>query len=535
MQTINEILSAEGWLNVTKEPFLGEAGECYGEFEIPTEKEVLKIAMFMQKGFPLQPIHFICKNAIGYNHQMQDGSLCLVAPPASTLQDRFLLELERLKLWVEKYYIQESVDEHYEYLSFPIEKNYTLFFDEDQVQPEISREHGSFIYSRLKDNNIGNDADLLVATNLGNRKSRWSSSFGTTFLKERSAGLWLLLDQEPVIVGRFTMKHWDHLLPRLSSSQISAFYNAYRDFRLISGFEDGFILTLGYRIRSGGGSEIHWEAIFVPYEKFPLSLQGKKFSIKNENEKILWCRTINMSYERLFGRGKLSSSLTRQNILIIGTGALGSSLLAALVRGGCTRIALSDGDVIEPGNICRGEFTIGGTSTNKAIYLAYEAIKISPFIEIAVHNKIEPCTPDNSEYIETKGKLGKYDIIFDCSTDKYLSIMIDQMGLPGKVINLSITDKADNIALITGSGNIHLVKSHLFDRIAPKSREPFYVATGCWGPTFEASFVDVNVMLLQVLNELNSKIVASQEISSFFITRSKKSDGSMGYNIDYNV
>ena len=45
--------------------------------------------------------------------------------------------------------------------------------------------------------------------------------------------------------------------------------------------------------------------------------------------------------------------LTDDDILIIGTGAIGSSLYMSLLRGGCRKVTISDGDTIEPGNLCR--------------------------------------------------------------------------------------------------------------------------------------------------------------------------------------
>jgi hypothetical protein len=316
---------------------------------------------------------------------------------------------------------------------------------------------------------------------------------------------------------------------------LTAFYEASRNYKRISFFNDGFVLAIGFNIPSETKTEIHWEIVFVPYANFPLKLNGRKFELQSQGEKIQWCNTTNASYTRTFGRGSLSTKLTNSKILIIGIGAIGSSLFKTLVRGGARKITLSDGDVIEPGNICRGEFRFTDTNLNKASLLFLEGLKISPYVDLDSMGKLEPIRKENSLFSEVKKEYARFDIIFDCSTDKYLSVMLDRMNLPNRIINLSITDEANDLAVITGFSNIHLIKNALFSRIAPERPEQFYVATGCWGPTFRASYNDINLLLSQAIAEINNRLLADQEVNSFFITKRVSENQSISFKVDYNV
>lgn len=92
---------------------------------------------------------------------------------------------------------------------------------------------------------------------------------------------------------------------------------------------------IGYKMPSSDMEfEITWDAIAVLYKDFPYSsekIKNGEYRAKDLGSKINWCNSYNASYDRMFGRGKLCSNLTDKKILIIGTGAIGSSLLLSLL------------------------------------------------------------------------------------------------------------------------------------------------------------------------------------------------------------
>ncbi len=522
LQKINTVLRTQDWLKVISEVTVlkGGNGSGVGYFEVATSKATLRIRIAISPNFPRQGCVFFCDEVIGLKHVMQDGSICLKASPAVDLEDRLLLELEKLHNWVERYYIGDHQDAHFEYLSYVFTEPMTVIFEEDITKPAVEREYGSFTY--LDTHSVGN-ADLsvlsVIALNMGNRKCRWSSFYQRSG-QQPFAGLWLMLDQPPVLTGRKTIIEWNDLLKLLSPDQKRALQRALREYPPLSITDKGILIGIGYLIPGEKGEEVHWDFIVT---------EG------NFKTPIHWLSSVNASYNRVFGRGALDSAITNEPVLIIGTGAIGSSLFMSLVRGGCRNIAISDGDLIEPGNICRGDFSFIETRSNKAIALLQEGRKISPHVELRALNRIEPLLRDDTEYPNVHIALSQFRYIFDCSTDKYLSLMLDEMQLPGAVINLSISYGAKQMTVITGTGNIHTLKSDLYDRLSPGERPPFYVATGCWSPTFEASWSEINVLLQYALTEINQQVKKKLPVRSFYFERLENVSGSLEYKLNYHV
>jgi hypothetical protein len=485
VQLINNILSETPWLILNEEVSLDELGFFVGKFDVITTKETLNISILIPADFPFQGLSFFCFNVWGYNHQMENGSLCLTAALGISIQDRLLLELEKLEHWIQKYYVHEEPDSHFEYFTFLEQTRTAFIFEEDSSKPPVTRDYGSFTYGSFKRDEVISQEGTFITYNLGNRNCRWSKSFLTT-IGYAYAGLWVMIATPPVVTRRKRIYHWIELLNIFNEPQLREFYTAFQTFKNLTHLDDGFILAVGYYIPPDELSEIHWDMIHVPFDGFKMEKQKGRISI-GSTSRIQWCQSTNASYDRIFGRGKLDKNLTESNILLVGTGAIGSSLLISLVRGGCKRISISDGDLIEPGNVCRGEFQFTRTYSNKARELGEEIKRISPFIEVLLYNKIEPIRNDNKNYTSLRNELLKYDYIFDCSTDKYLSLMLDSMSLRGQILNMSITDEAKDLAVVTGLGNIHLLKNSLYNRISPSKGPAFFVATGCWSPTFQES------------------------------------------------
>lgn len=517
---INAILVEQNWLNLLSEVEVIDKGTGKGIFEVVTTKETLRFTIFLSSNFPRQGCVFFCEEVIGLKHVMQDGSICLKASPAVCLEDRLLLELEKLKIWIDKYYIGDYQDTHYEYLSYLIVCPLTVIFEESVDKPPVERDYGSFTYRDLHDlGNADTTVQSVIALNLGNRKCRWSSFYQQPSQQDY-AGLWLMLDQQPVLNGRKTIVYWEDLIVLLNPQQRRALKNALQEYPDLSMLNGSILVAVGYHIPGDAGKEVHWDVIVTDGD----------FS-----KPIIWANSSNASYNRVFGRGAFDSAISEAKILIIGTGAIGSSLYTSLVRGGCRNISISDGDQIEPGNICRGDFSFVETKSSKVYALQNEGRKISPFVDVTIYSKIEPLLSVDNEYPELKSWLCGFQFIFDCSTDKYLSVMIDEMQLPGTVLNLAISYGAKEMTVVTGMGNIHLLKSSLYDRISPMKRPPFFVATGCWSPTFEASWSEINIMLHYVLTEINHQVKNQVEIRSFYVQRTLDDIGSLAYKLNYHV
>ena len=347
----------------------------------------------------------------------------------------------------------------------------------------------------------------------------------------------MYVKKPPLLQRRQTIRRWSDLLELMSADQTKYLNDEHKRLRNQSAFPKGFLLMLGYDIPDGSGTEIHWETIFVSFDNFPYTsqkLSTGEYGPLDLGYQVNWCKSYNASYERLFGRGLLCRQLTERRILIIGTGAIGSNLLEALIRGGCRYIDIRDGDASEPGNICRGIFSFKNSFFPKVIELSLSAVRISPYVEINPGAEVKPMRMDNPGHAELKKQLAGYDVIFDCSTNKYVSVMLDEMNLPGTILNLSLTNGAKEFCVIAGSGNIHMIKNDLYNRISPGKQERFFVATGCWSPSFKASFVDVNSLLTYALKEINNRIERGIPMNSFFI-EVKEEERGIAYQLNYHV
>ena len=157
--------------------------------------------------------------------------------------------------------------------------------------------------------------------------------------------MWLKLEKHPVTHRRQTIQNWSDLLPLLSSRQTKFLNDTHANLRGHSAYQDSFILMVGYDIPNETGHEVHWESIIIQFNSFPFTsvkTSPGKYEPEDLGYQVSWAKSLNASYERMFGRGKLSDSLTDKKILIVGTGAIGSQLFDALLRGGCRNIEISE-------------------------------------------------------------------------------------------------------------------------------------------------------------------------------------------------
>lgn len=204
IQVINNILIETPWLILNEEVSLKE-GFFVGKFDVITPKETLNISILIPPDFPLQGLSFFCFNVCGYNHQMENGLLCLTAALGVSIQDRLLLELEKLEHWIKKYYVDEETDSHFEYFTFSEQRRTAFIFEEDSSKLPVTRDYGSFTYGSLKRNEVVAQEGTFIARNLGNRNCRWSKSFIAT-LGDVYAGLWVMLERPPVVARRKRIK-----------------------------------------------------------------------------------------------------------------------------------------------------------------------------------------------------------------------------------------------------------------------------------------------------------------------------------------
>lgn len=484
-----------------------------------------------------ESIKFFNKDLIGFNHVMQDGSICIHNSHNTQLQEKLIMDFDSLKKWIEKYYINKNKDTNYEhivvkenlfhdsYFSYIFtDVNHTFKID-DFGEVEIS-ELNSAIY---KDKFIQNFLVNSFKLNNHNITCKWSTHYQN--LEKQKLGLFYFLGRHPAKYDKFIFKNWEEFDNLFSQEFLN---NLHSIEKRVPKNEKGKILPLfiGYNTIN---DEIHWQVTLLEIGKFPIKGEperllgqktGKWYS-KLINENINWALSRNSSYQYFFGRGILHKSITESRILVIGLGAIGSMLAKTLTRGGCKDISIVDYDMKEPENVCRSEYLFQNGLSEKVFELQRLLIAISPFVDVTIFSKndlFESFAKTYYKDVEAKKALtsyiNTYDIVFDCTTDNDLMYILDSLELKCDLINMSITNHAQELVCAFSPNTYHFVYT-LFSGILKNDLEDLYEPTGCWNPTFKASYNDINTLVQFAIWHINNLFRDSKKKNNFVIKTSE--------------
>jgi len=97
-----------------------------GVIAVDTIRGSIEFRIEIPKEYPLKDIKFFANDFIGYPHQNYNGDLCLNTPFINHLYTRLNLDFERLISYINKYYINEYEDKHYEYPQYFVSGNVTI-------------------------------------------------------------------------------------------------------------------------------------------------------------------------------------------------------------------------------------------------------------------------------------------------------------------------------------------------------------------------------------------------------------------------
>lgn len=490
-------------------------GCIIGKIEVICEsKPNISFDVHINAEYPLkigsiESITFINLSLKQYSHINPNGSVCFHTHTSPDLTYKLSCDIKALLEWVDKYYIKEIDDNHFEYPFYndQDEKNVFLFCDTDLTP--LKDDFGVFYFTKSNINGIKNT--YLIQ----GLKSRLDS-FKTTFLwnsfysnfKNSLKGLFYISDRAPVLYRNFSFKNWIEFEGIFSSEFLKFLNDSKRNLEkrdLIDG--KYFVLLYGYPILGG---KFNYETIMVDYYNIPV-YKGELLE-----KKITWYKTVDSSYELFFGRGKLHDSLTESKILIIGIGAIGSNLAESLVRGGCKRVDLFDSDAKEIGNICRAKYNFVNGENQKVDELLMSLISISPFVEISKYNNaVVPLISDELKkvYLEV---FDRYDYIFNCTASNDVNIIIDSLPIKSQLITISISNHAKDLVCVIGKENVFEKNAKIYNEIKQDLNDMFN-PQGCWNPTFKASFHNVNALLNYALSNINYKLNKDLPLKTFML------------------
>jgi len=329
-------------------------------------------------------IRFYCTNNHGIRHLNADNSVCMHVPLDTDFDKRLCQELELLRVWRDRYYINEEADDRYDYPVFEYQDNNTFLFT-DITHPFKRGDFGTFKACLYADNTQKGmmDAKNHLILTIGPAKCQWAQRI--LELNINTEGLYYFLEDEPVMAPGKMVVDWKELDP-LVSQKFKIHLNQLKTNKQIP---DMFFILLGYRIP--GTAEIHWEAVSVDADAIPVKARKvtpRYYEYDLISQQIDWSKTVNISYGRFFGRGQVHPGIADKKILIIGAGALGSALAKILARSGSRHLSFCDMENLEPGNICRSEYNMMMISQPKTLALIRELTVISPFLDIGIEPPI---------------------------------------------------------------------------------------------------------------------------------------------------
>lgn len=518
----NQFFTAEARVTLL-EPFVFEevSASHVGSIGVSTAKDEVCLTVHIPEVYPQGEVLFYPQTFAGYPHQNIatipecGGSLCLTTPFVDHLATRLKLEVEQLHGWLERYYVREEADEHYEYVPIRWASGAHLLFDEEPADYSAERfaeqQSGTFTYGLLHSEKASADlsaqAPAFLCSGLGNVPARWSSAAQPT----RFTGVWTLLQQEPVLQRKARIECWQDLWPLLPAD----FYSLLRQLGLEHQFRrqspatlgNCFLVAVGYAIPNGTGQEITWDALLVPLNLLRRDASSimvqERFGALGK-KRLKWGQSSNASYSRFFGRGQLPKAISGGRVLVLGVGAIGSCLAETLVRGGLRALALADFDLVTPGNICRSRYRFQDVDRRKVIALQQHLLALSPYASVDAHDSLTATLPGAKQWRQTIEWLNKFDLVFDCSANNQVLTTLRQAIPTNRIIHLSITEGAEQLIAVVGDDGYPLEerREQLLAHLARPAYPEFREGAGCWHPTFRASGANIESMVGLAVSEL---------------------------------
>lgn len=494
----------------------------------PLQWEVRIAPFYPLKVDNSESIQFFNISLIAYPHIMRSGFLCLHTPKVENPKEQFKIDILRLKEWVDKYYVRKEKDEHYEELVVAhnlIGDIYYNFLYTDTNKEFPKNDYGTVDLTMLVPGvHDGKRMDTFLANTFHSKISgeEYVCQWGKGNKKQmRFEGIYCFLEQAPSLYDKFVLELYNDMSSLFSWSQMQFLYK-----RSLNKEEAQRVpLFCGYKIPNG---EMRWQVAMLKADDFPIKSEkvkcGGRPIINHLYTKTLidWASSYNCSYDYFFGRGCLPSSLAEKKILIIGIGAIGSMVAKTLARSGSKYLGLYDVDLKEPGNVCRSEYDFLSGISDKSYELSSILQSISPFVQCEISPKALDSwiklTMDNDE---TKNAiqeiLNRYDIIFDCSTDDGMMYVLDKLNLRSKIINISISNHANELVCAMGNNITETVK-FIFTQIIKSDTLDMFYPTGCWSQTFKASYNDIAAKLQLALKHIIGMLTTNEPESNFYVS-----------------
>lgn len=488
------------------------------------------------KAMGWEPIQFFNKSLLDYPHIMQRGNLCMHPAEFEDAESQFVNDLEQLKEWVDRYYVIGEKDAHYEHLvvnHFLIRDAYYTYCFAETEGDIVDGDFGIVHYAEVKngqknDSSVSNYIVQQFVSYKQVKKKEMPCKISLSYRKLRSFdGVYCLLNNVPSVHNKFIVEDYVAIKGLFSQSQknyIHSFVEAHK------GKYDFFPLFCGYRIPGG---DVHWQAMMVFMDDLPIvpirvgTGKNRLWFTDFKQGAIQWAETEDISYKYFFGRGAMPENLANRKMLIMGVGAIGSIVAETLTRCGAKNLTLYDIDVKEPGNVCRSAYPFCTGISEKTLDLELLLTQISPHVNcVCLKSEFDLAIKGYAAANEDKTALANlfdaFDVIFDCTTDNQLMRVMDATGTKAQVVNLSITNHAQDL-ICAFSPNVTETVLSVYSLLRHDAESDMYNPTGCWNPTFKASYNDIESKVQFAMRHIIRMLSNEEPRSNFYITEDDNS------------
>lgn len=503
-----------------------------------------RIIKFDVRITPLYPFHFMGQEGISFfnldlkefAHIMEQGNICMHSISNPDAESKFHEDIIQLYDWIIKYLIHKENDSHYEDIVVndrKIGNCYRCYAIPLSERPNICTDYGIAQIKTLSQSVLHGEPCLNYL--VYGFHSIYPKTEASNFLlssvyktpdSNDSIAPFILLKNHPSKFGKFAIKDVKELSSFMTQEQLQFIYHILNDEpskgrRFVPVF-------IGFPTIN---EQFGWLTLVVDLDNIPWHGEperingiktGKWLSFPNKDAEAIYARTEIITPELYYGRGMFPKTITSSKILILGIGAIGSILAKILVKCGCNNISLYDFDIKSFGNCCRSEYDFLRGNGDKQNELCLQLTASDPFVEVSILPRDFDAAVKgafNNGNVEILNNcFNVYDYIFDCTTDDDLAYILDQLQVKAQIINLSISNHAQELVCGFSPKISNFLKFAFSKCVDLNDNNDLYNPTGCWNPTFKASYNDISLLLQYAVKRI-IRMINAQEPKHNFILR----------------
>lgn len=353
-------------------------------------------------------------------------------------------------------------------------------------------------------------------------------------------GLWIRLNTVPVLPPWQAPKTWGELYQAATLQGINL-QSLFTDLYLKTWTHRPVFLAIGFTVPATIGapeSQMLWQALRLParakLKGFRSNTDGHKAVIVqklfHKDQAVKWMETHNWSRSSIGARGHVDQSLTSKHSLIIGSGAVGSSLAELLIRAGCWYVTIIDHDLLEGGNLARHTLTLTDVNHFKAKGVANRLNAVSPHAVV------------NAEVVPLQVKLKQqpdwlksFDLIIDATANDEV---LDQLDGAEKAPNtmffsVSLGFKAHRL-FVYADGQPDAISSCFREKLQPWLQKDLLEqqaqsfpreSIGCWHPLFPARADDIWMMTTTAVKLIETYLIEPLQPPTLTVIEQHQSEG----------